>query len=164
MNVSFTKRDPINTTVMDDGTGHMLYDVFTAPWWHLGVSTTTIIDTGGHVVAEYERRLVGYDRVKLHGITTRMLDWLPRRNWWSSDRMLTTPDGQVYVWKSKWNNTFKVIDSNVLVVETHNASWGFLNPSHRGGMSVHPELTPFLVDILLSFIICERERRAKEAA
>ncbi|RPD76093.1 hypothetical protein L226DRAFT_396619 [Lentinus tigrinus ALCF2SS1-7] len=163
MNVSFTKRDPINTTVIDDATGSMLFDVFTLPRWKGPVSTTTIRDAGGEIVAEYEHRLTGHDRVALRGTICRMSDWLPTRTWWLSDRILTTPDGQKYVWKSRWSNTFRLYptDSKVPVVETHNATCRLFKPPRRGGMSIRPDLAPFLDVILLSFIVCERERRTE---
>ena len=85
INISFTKRDPMNSTVVDDATGSMLFEVFTPPWWKLSARSTTIFDAGGEVVAEYERRMVGpgNDRVTLRGVTFRMADWLPPRTWWS---------------------------------------------------------------------------------
>ena len=53
------------------------------------------------------------------------------------------------------------IDSKVPVVETHTATWGLFKPHRRGGMRIHPELEPFLELVLLSFIICLRERRTE---
>ena len=102
-----------------------------------------------------------------------------------SDRVLTTPDGRGYVWKSSlWNDTFKgghglsfllgnvcydtqlyqqlvPVGSKVPVVETHNATWGLFKPHRRGGMRIHTELKPFLEVVLLSFIVCLRERRTE---
>ncbi|RPD61656.1 hypothetical protein L226DRAFT_612333 [Lentinus tigrinus ALCF2SS1-7] len=168
MNISFTKRDPLNSAVVDDATGQVIFEVSTTPWWKLANSTTTIRDPGGQVLAEYERRLFGHGKVTVRATTSRMKDWLPKKKWWSSHRMLTTPDGRVYIWKCKTNGTFKLIpidsESETPVVETRKRTLGLFKPRRKGGMSVHSELTPFLIDILLSFIVCERERRAEEAA
>ena len=48
------------------------------------------------------------------------------------------------------------------VVETHNAR--VFSRSHKGSMSVHGELMPYLDAILLSFIICEREYQDRSTA
>ncbi|RPD61661.1 hypothetical protein L226DRAFT_612330 [Lentinus tigrinus ALCF2SS1-7] len=136
-NVSFTSRDPLHSAVVDDATGQVLFEVET-PRFKLGPRTTTIRNPAGQVVAEYEARL-GHDRVTLHGHTRRLSDWLPEKS------------GLV------------PIDSKDPVVETHYPTLGVFEPKRRGGMSIRPELTPFLDQILLSFIICERERRKQSS-
>ncbi|KAI0698957.1 hypothetical protein C8T65DRAFT_729165 [Cerioporus squamosus] len=164
MNVSFSSIDPLNSAVVDDATGRVLFEVST-PRWKLGHSTTTIKDPNGQVVAEYEPRL-GHDMVTVHGYTTRKSEWLPKKSKWSTDRVLTAPNGRTYIWHAKWNNTFKLVpsdsESKDAVVEAHN--WCLFSRSRRGGMTVQPELMSFLDVILLSFLICHKEREEQAAA
>ncbi len=82
MNVSFDSVDPLNSAVVDDATGQVLFQVST-PRWKLGNSTTTIKDQNEQVVAEYEPRF-GHDMVTVHGRTTQKSEWLPRKSRWSS--------------------------------------------------------------------------------
>ncbi|RDX52624.1 hypothetical protein OH76DRAFT_1480724 [Lentinus brumalis] len=164
MNVSFDSVDPLNSAVVDDATGQVLFQVST-PRWKLGNSTTTIKDQNEQVVAEYEPRF-GHDMVTVHGRTTQKSEWLPRKSRWSSDRVLTAPDGRTYIWHAKWNNTFQLVpsdsESKDPVVKVHN--WGLFSKSGRGRMAVEPEVMPFLDMILLSFIICHREKEEQTAA
>lgn len=78
MNVSFTSMDVLNTSVVDDTTQRPLFEVST-PRCKLGHRTTTIKDASGQVVAEYVLRF-GHDQVTLHGNTTRMSEWLPKKS------------------------------------------------------------------------------------
>ena len=78
MNVSFTSMDVLNTSVVDDTTQRPLFEVST-PRFKLGHRTTTIKDASGQVVAEYVPRF-GHDQVTLHGNTTRMSEWLPKKS------------------------------------------------------------------------------------
>ena len=76
MNISWTNRDPFNSEIVDDGSGQVLFHIDTPFRFGIG-SFTSVTDAQGQVVAEYERRPLGYDRVTYQGQTHRVVDWLP---------------------------------------------------------------------------------------
>ncbi|KAI0752714.1 hypothetical protein C8Q80DRAFT_1147798 [Daedaleopsis nitida] len=165
MNVSFATNDPFNSIVVNEATGELLFEVSTP--FNLGKRTTTIRDAHRKVVAEYQRRW-GHDRVTYHGETRQLSEWLPKKGRWSSSRMLLAPNGKAYQWKQRGSSrSFRLLDaqSTLPVAESHRARHGFFTGKRRNlGIEVGPEAVPFLDAVLLSFIVCEKERRERASA
>lgn len=72
MNVSFTSRNPVNTTVVDNTTERAIFVVSTTAWGKPADSTTTMLNCCERFVAAYERRLLGHDDVTLRGTILRL--------------------------------------------------------------------------------------------
>ena len=81
MNISWTAKDPFNAEVVDNTSGQILFHIDT-PFMLIGPRVTTMTDSHGRIVAEYERRL-GHDRVQYGGRTHRVVDWLPKNGFFS---------------------------------------------------------------------------------
>ncbi|KAI1782830.1 hypothetical protein LXA43DRAFT_387068 [Ganoderma leucocontextum] len=162
LSVSWTSRDPFNAEVVDHASGQVIFHLDT-PFKIFGTRVTTMTDAQGRVVAEYERRL-GYDRVTYQGQTHRVSDWLPKNGLFSSARRLHAPDGKTYVWKEKMGGKFKLVDarSDAVVARTHAANLGIFSERHNIIIDAGPEIVAFLDVIVLSFVICEGERRARQ--
>ncbi|PIL29109.1 hypothetical protein GSI_09157 [Ganoderma sinense ZZ0214-1] len=162
MNISWTSGDPFNAEVVDNGSEQVLFHLDT-PFQLIG-SVTTMTDAQGQVVAEYERRPVGYDRVTYQGQTHRVSDWLPTNGFFSSSRRLQAPDGKTYLWKAKSGAKFKLVNerSDAVVATTHAANLGILSPKHNIIIDAGFEVVAFLDLVVLSFLICESERQARQ--
>ncbi|KAI0705365.1 hypothetical protein C8Q76DRAFT_165140 [Earliella scabrosa] len=166
MNISFESNDPFNSPVVDAVTGKLLLEVTTRH--KFGRRTTTVCNAQKRVVAKYEHRWgFGKDRVTYHDHTKRLSDWLPKKGGRSSSRMFAAPNGRAYVWKQRaGSRSFNLVDcqSHVPVAATHRATQGFFTATENMGIQVVREVMPFLDAVVLSFIICEDERRNRSSA
>ncbi|RPD76090.1 hypothetical protein L226DRAFT_534146 [Lentinus tigrinus ALCF2SS1-7] len=158
MNVGFTSFDVLNTSVIDETKECLLFEVSTPKCGH---PPTTIKNAAGEVIGEYEPKFPKA-KITLNGYTTALSEWLPKKNPMATERILTLPNGKVYIWKQKWTGSFKLFPIDAPkdaepVVETHNAQLRLFKVKRYGGMCVDLDLMPFLDAILLSFIVCERE-------
>ncbi|KAM5532994.1 hypothetical protein V8D89_013336 [Ganoderma adspersum] len=162
MNISWTARDPFNAEIVDNASGQILFRL-NMPFRLIGARVTTMTDAQGGVVAEYERRL-GPDCVQYGGQTHLVMDWLPKNGVLSSSRQLHAPDGKTYLWKAKLGATFELVDSRsgAVVARTHAASLGILSAKHNIIINVGPEVVSFLDLVVLSFLVCESERKARQ--
>ncbi len=52
--------------------------------------------------------------------------------------------------------------SDAVVARTHAANLGILSPKHNIVIDAGPEVVAFLDQVVLSFLICEHERRARQ--
>ncbi|KAI0752729.1 hypothetical protein C8Q80DRAFT_471684 [Daedaleopsis nitida] len=70
----------------------------------------------------------------------------------------------MYLWKKRIKS-FQLLDSQSKrpVAESHSASHGIFSRRRPMGITMGPELIPFLDAVILSFIVCEKERRDSES-
>lgn len=74
MQIAFLSNNPLNSVVVDAGTGERLYNICTP--YGVGKRKTTIHDAWGRTVAKYKRRW-GRDQIELYGMTRSVSSWLP---------------------------------------------------------------------------------------
>lgn len=74
MQIAFLSNNPLNSVVVDAGTGQRLYNICTP--YGVGKRKTTIHDAWGRTVAKYKRRW-GRDQIELYGMTRSVSSWLP---------------------------------------------------------------------------------------
>ncbi|KAM5532992.1 hypothetical protein V8D89_013334 [Ganoderma adspersum] len=167
MNISWSSRDHLNADVVDNASGRVLFHLNT-PYRLFKKQVTTMIGAQGQIIGEYEHRL-GHDRVTHKGETHRVSDWLPTKGFFSKlqhldSRRLYAPNGKTYLWKEKSGVKFKLVDehSDAIVAATHAPNLGIRSPKHNIVIDAGPEVVPFLDLIVLSFVICETERCARE--
>ncbi|RPD61660.1 hypothetical protein L227DRAFT_56855 [Lentinus tigrinus ALCF2SS1-6] len=103
MNVGFTSFDVLNTSVIDETKECLLFEVSTPKCGH---PPTTIKNAAGEVIGEYEPKFPKA-KITLNGYTTALSEWLPKKNPMATERILTLPNGKVYIWKQKWTGSFK---------------------------------------------------------
>ncbi|KAH9927941.1 uncharacterized protein BXZ73DRAFT_48629 [Epithele typhae] len=157
----FAVNDPLNTTVIDS-TGKPLY-MITTPYKFLRKRTTTILGSEGQTVAVVERKWgMGADQVTFFGDTVPASEWLQNKDF-SNARQFEAPNGRIYVWKTRSSvNDLKLIDhttKETVVKVTHTAA--LRTSKQRLSMSVHPKVVHLLDAVILSFVMCEEERRQR---
>ncbi|TBU23540.1 hypothetical protein BD311DRAFT_673719 [Dichomitus squalens] len=163
MNISWTSRKLFNSGVVDNASGQIVFNIHTP--FSLGPRVTTIADARGQVMAEYKHRL-GYDTVTYQGQTHLVSDSLPKDGFLSTSRSLHAPNGKTYVWKETTGGGSKLVDqqTDATVVETHTANLGIFSARHNVGIEADAAIVPYLDLFVLSFLICERGRRARRVA
>ncbi|EIW59725.1 uncharacterized protein TRAVEDRAFT_28753 [Trametes versicolor FP-101664 SS1] len=163
MQLDFLSNSPLNSAVVDAATGETLYTISTPRT--LGTRATTVCDAAGKTVALY-RRHWGRGEVELHGVTRDVSSWLVSDGVFSSSKRFVAPDGRTYVWKKQWGTSeFELVDDQTqqLVAKSSGAR-SVLRPSDRMSLEISPQAVPILDAVVLSFIICEKNRRGKNAA
>ncbi|PIL29111.1 hypothetical protein GSI_09159 [Ganoderma sinense ZZ0214-1] len=169
MNISWSSSDHLNSSsdhlnadVVDNASGQVLFNLNT-PYKFFKKQVTTMTDVSGQVIAEYEPQL-GHDRVTYKGQTHRVSDWLPRKGFFSTSRRLHAPDGREYLWKEGSGAKFKLVDehSDAVVATTHAPNLGIRTPKHNIVIDAGPEIVGFLDLVVISFVICEDERCARQ--
>ncbi|EIW59720.1 uncharacterized protein TRAVEDRAFT_28750 [Trametes versicolor FP-101664 SS1] len=159
MEVAFLTDDPLDSVVIDALSGDTLYTIKTSPKLAFGKRTTTVCDAQGRAIAQYRRRWV-QDQVELNGVAKNVNSWLPRDGPFSSSRGFLAPNGRTYVWKRLWGQSrFQLIDrqTDQVVAQSEGAS-----PTRCMGIEFLSAVAPILDTLVLSFIICEDDRRDQE--
>ncbi|KAI0705359.1 hypothetical protein C8Q76DRAFT_696883 [Earliella scabrosa] len=162
LKINFMKDNPLDSDVVNETTGELLFRISTLSKLLSQKSKTTMYDAHEQVVAEYECGWV-HSKVTFRGKTKDVAEWLPKVGFWTRSRTWTAPHGKEYVWKNRRSTVgFKLIDptTKIDVAKTHTATAGIFHEKRNMGIDIlSPELVPFLDGVVLSFVVCEKERR-----
>ncbi|KAL1950054.1 hypothetical protein VTO73DRAFT_5176 [Trametes versicolor] len=163
MQIAFLSNNTLNSVVVDAGTGQRLYNICTP--YGVGKRKTTIHDAWGRTVAKYKRRW-GRDQIELYGMTRSVSSWLPSDSLFTSSKRFVAPNGRTYIWKKLWGKSkFKLVDHHTKqVVARSRYTRSSLWSSKRISIEIDPQVVLVLDAIILSFIICEKDRRDQEEA
>ena len=134
LKISFMKDNPLDSDVVNDTTGELLFRISTLSKLLSQKSKTTMYDAHEQVVAEYECGWV-HSKVTFRGETKDAAEWLPKVGFWTRSvvnsllrssgrscwrtpsfrsRTWTAPNGKEYVWKNRRSTVgFKVLSNLV---------------------------------------------------
>ncbi|KAH9915927.1 uncharacterized protein BXZ73DRAFT_54065 [Epithele typhae] len=160
MNIHFDSNSVHNSNVYDGASNKFLFNLDTPI--SLGSGTTTITNVDRDVVAVWDRRAFGRDKVTIRGEERYMVDWMDTPNIFGSSRRFTAPDGKSYTWKTREAaSSLKLVDdrSGRTVAKAHNAHHVF--GPRAMSIDFDPSLAQILDALVLSFVICEHKRRAR---
>ncbi|TFK82457.1 hypothetical protein K466DRAFT_590498 [Polyporus arcularius HHB13444] len=165
MRVVFLSKKPSNSSVVDAASGTLLFQI-TTPGFRK--RRTTMYDQQGNAVGIYQHRFWKSDTVTFRGQSRRLSEWMPKKAW-SSSRKLLAPDGRFYTWKKKlWRNSFELVDRHTKrVVATarrkRQGTSGFVS-KRRMVIDLWPDVVHMVDAVVFSFAIWDRLRRRQESA
>ncbi|KAI0352646.1 hypothetical protein OH77DRAFT_1523216 [Trametes cingulata] len=161
MKLVFQRNSPTNTLVIDAATDDVVYNISTTST-RIVSQKTTIRDVRWREIAHWNNPRIGLGEITLRGETKAVSDWLHKDGRFSSTRKFLAPNGKMYAWHEILSSlNFKLIDCQTgqEVARSHRSSSGVFSTPRKMGLEVADELEPILDDIMLSFIILERNMR-----
>ena len=82
MNISWTSRNPFNSTIVDDATDQVIFAI--QAHFNTKPQVITMSDAQGEVIGVYESQLGRHDRITYKGQTHKLSDWLTKKHWYST--------------------------------------------------------------------------------
>ncbi|KAI0366882.1 hypothetical protein BV20DRAFT_1055219 [Pilatotrama ljubarskyi] len=161
MHLIFPKNSPTNSLVIDSATQDVLYNISTTSTG-LVSQKTVIRDARWREIAHWNNPHMGLGEITLRGETKQVSDWLHKDGRFTSTRKFLAPNGKMYAWREILSNlNFKLVDCGTgeAVGRSHRSRLGIFFKPRKMGLEVADDLVPILDDVILSFIILERNMK-----